>query len=86
MAKVAARDKGRSDQRARAGRIAAALAQLYPQARISLDFNDVLGNALVATILSAQCTDERVNKVSAALFEQVPDVAAMAAAPIEMVR
>ena len=85
VANVAGRDKSRNDQRARASRIAAALAQFYPQARISLDFNDAW-QCLVATILSAQCTDERVNKVTPALFEKIPDVAAMAAAPIEMVQ
>ncbi len=85
VADVATRAKGGNDRRARAGRIVAALAQLYPQARISLDFNDAW-QCLVATILSAQCTDERVNKVTPALFEKVPDVAAMAAAPIEMVQ
>ncbi|MCX6560883.1 MAG: endonuclease III [Candidatus Aminicenantes bacterium] len=35
---------------------------------------------LVATVLSAQCTDERVNKVTPALFRKYPDVAAIAAA------
>ena len=82
---MAAKDKGKNDQRARAGRIAAALAELYPQARISLDFNNAW-QCLVATILSAQCTDERVNKVTPLLFERIPDVAAMAAAPMEMVQ
>ena len=38
---------------------------------------------LVATILSAQCTDERVNMVTPALFARYPDAAAMAAAPVE---
>jgi endonuclease-3 len=82
---VAAKDKGKNDQRARAGRIAAALAELYPQARISLDFNNAW-QCLVATILSAQCTDERVNKVTPLLFERIPNVAAMAAAPMEIVQ
>ncbi|MBR9973991.1 MAG: endonuclease III [Bacteroidetes bacterium] len=38
---------------------------------------------LVATILSAQCTDERVNMVTPALFSRYPDAVAMAAAPVE---
>ncbi len=67
---------------ARAGRIAAQLAQLYPQARISLDFKTPW-QCIVATILSAQCTDQRVNQVTPALFREVPDIAAMAAIPIE---
>jgi endonuclease-3 len=85
VAGVAARDKSRNDQRARAGAIAAGLAELYPHARISLDFNNAW-QCLAATILSAQCTDERVNKVTPVLFEKIPDVAAMAAAPMEMVQ
>jgi len=80
-----AKSTSASDQRARAGRISATLAQLYPQARISLDFNDGW-QCLVATILSAQCTDERVNKVTPSLFEKIPDVAAMAGAPLEMIQ
>ena len=37
----------------------------------------------MATILSAQCTDQRVNQVTPALFREVPDIPAMAAIPIE---
>jgi endonuclease III len=81
---VASRDKAGNDQRARAERIAAALAELYPDAHISLDFSDAW-QCLVATILSAQCTDERVNRVTPALFEKIPDVAAMEATPVEMI-
>ncbi len=51
-----AKEESKSSQRARAGRIAATLAKLYPQARISLDFKTPW-QCLVATILSAQCTD-----------------------------
>ncbi len=65
--------------RQRARRIANRLARLYPQARISLDF-ETPWQCLVATILSAQCTDERVNKVTPALFARYPDAAATAAA------
>jgi endonuclease III len=56
----------------RAARIAAALARLYPEARISLDFKTPW-QCLAATILSAQCTDERVNRVTPALFVEFPD-------------
>src|SRR3984957_8321550 len=69
----------------RAARIATALAQLYPEARISLDF-ETPWQCLVATILSAQCTDERVNRVTPELFRQFSDVAAMAAAPRERIQ
>jgi endonuclease III len=64
----------------RAARLAAALARLYPEARISLDFTTPW-ECLVATILSAQCTDRRVNQVTPRLFAEVPDVRAMDAAP-----
>ena len=40
----------------------------------------------MATILSAQCTDERVNQVTPILFEEIPDVRAMAAAPLEPIQ
>jgi endonuclease III len=70
---------------ARAARLATALAALYPAARISLDF-ETPWQCLVATILSAQCTDERVNRVTPELFRQIPDIAAMAAAPIERIQ
>jgi endonuclease-3 len=69
---------------ARTLRIAAALARLYHEARISLDFTTPW-QCLVATILSAQCTDERVNRVTPDLFRKIPDIAAMAQAPSEEV-
>jgi len=68
----------------RAARIAAALARLYPEARISLDFTNPW-QCLVATILSAQCTDKRVNQVTPRLFAEVPDVRAMDAAAAERI-
>ncbi len=52
---------------------------LYPDAGCSLDHQDAY-QLLVATILSAQCTDERVNKVTPALFERFPDPASLAQA------
>ncbi len=68
----------------RAARLAAALARLYPEARISLDFTSPW-QCLVATILSAQCTDKRVNQVTPRLFAEVSDVRAMDAAPAERI-
>ena len=68
----------------RASRIGAALARLYPEARISLDFTSPW-QCLVATILSAQCTDKRVNQVTPRLFAEVPDARAMDAAPAERI-
>ncbi len=66
---------------ARAGRIAATLARLYPEARVTLDFKTPW-QLLAATILSAQCTDERVNVVTPALFRRYPDPQATAAADV----
>jgi endonuclease-3 len=55
------------------------LAERYPDAVIELDFRSPL-ELLVATILSAQSTDVRVNQVTPALFARYPDAAAYAAA------
>ncbi len=55
------------------------LHELYPDARCALDFATPL-ELLIATILSAQCTDQRVNMVTPALFASYPDAAAFAAA------
>ncbi len=51
----------------------------YPDAHCELDFTNPL-ELLVATILSAQCTDERVNQVTPALFARYPDARALAEA------
>ena len=53
----------------------------YPDAHCSLTFSTPL-ELLVATILSAQCTDERVNKVTPALFRKYPTAAHYAKAPL----
>ena len=55
------------------------LEQIYPDAICSLNY-DTTVQLLVATILSAQCTDERVNKVTPALFAKFPDAVALAGA------
>ena len=70
--------------RNRARRVVRLLAQAYPDARCALDYEGPL-QLLVATILSAQCTDTRVNMVTPALFVRYPDTAAFAAAkPCEL--
>lgn len=66
-------------RRARAARILAALRAGYPAATCALRHDSAL-QLLVATILSAQCTDERVNMVTPDLFRRYPDAAALAAA------
>lgn len=61
-----------------------ALEKLYPYAICSLNYTDAF-QLLIATRLSAQCTDARVNMVTPALFAAYPDAASMAKAPIESV-
>ncbi|SDX94471.1 DNA-(apurinic or apyrimidinic site) lyase /endonuclease III [Saccharopolyspora shandongensis] len=63
----------------RARRMLRALADAYPDAHCELDFETPLELA-VATILSAQCTDKRVNEVTPALFRRYPTAAAYAGA------
>ncbi len=58
-----------------------ALKKAYPEAYCSLDHGSPF-ELLMATILSAQCTDERVNMVTPALFRKYPGPAQMAAAPL----
>ena len=60
------------------------LAELYPDAHCALD-HDSAYQLLVATILSAQCTDERVNMVTPALFARYPTPADLAVADQEEV-
>ena len=59
-----------------------ALSALYPEARAELHFTNPY-ETLVAVMLSAQCTDKQVNKVTPALFERYPTVRDMAAASVE---
>lgn len=58
------------------------LKRLYPEAPCTLNYETPV-QLLVATILSAQCTDERVNQVTPELFRRFPDAAALAAANVE---
>ena len=55
------------------------LESLYPEAQIALNFSTDF-ECLVAVELSAQCTDKRVNEVTASLFKKYPSVEAFAAA------
>lgn len=63
----------------RARRMHRLLAERHPDAHCELDFTTPL-ELLVATVLSAQCTDARVNQVTPTLFARYPDAAAYAAA------
>ncbi|NES24653.1 MAG: endonuclease III, partial [Symploca sp. SIO3E6] len=71
-----------SAKQQRALEILIRLKQLYPEATCTLNYETPV-QLLVATILSAQCTDERVNQVTPDLFEQFPDAVAFANAEIE---
>lgn len=62
--------------------VLAELERLYPDARPELNFRNPY-ETLVAVMLSAQCTDKQVNKVTPALFERYPTAADMAAASVE---
>ena len=66
-------------KRARARKILQALERAYPDARIALNFGSPF-ELLVATILSAQCTDERVNMVTPGLFRVYPSARELARA------
>jgi endonuclease-3 len=61
-------------------RIIERLSRIYPAPRCALNHRNPL-ELLVATILSAQCTDERVNRVTPELFRRYPDAAALADVP-----
>jgi endonuclease-3 len=60
------------------------LTKEYPDARCELDFNSPL-ELLIATVLSAQCTDVRVNAVTPVLFNRFPTLETLAAAKLSEV-
>jgi endonuclease III len=74
-------DRKWTSKKKRALEVLLRLKRLYPDATCSLDYTTPV-QLLVATILSAQCTDERVNKVTPALFTRFPDARSMAYADI----
>ena len=65
--------KNAAERKARLARILAGLDKLYPDVKCALHHKDAW-QLLVATILSAQCTDERVNKVTPGLFKKYPTI------------
>ena len=73
------RPRSKAARIAAAGELYDALLATHPDAHCELDFQDPY-QLLVATILSAQCTDKRVNMVTPALFAAYPDAHALAAA------
>ncbi len=81
MSRRTAGRESRAGKLARTREILDRLAAEYPEARCALDHRSPL-ELLVATILSAQCTDARVNQVTPALFGRFPDAAAYATAAL----
>ena len=71
-----------ADAKRRAGQVVRALKKEYPEVHCALVHHSPF-ELLVATILSAQCTDARVNQVTPALFARYPDAKALAAAEPE---
>jgi len=69
-----------ADAKRHAAQVVRGLKKLYPEALCALQFRNPL-ELLIATILSAQCTDQRVNLVTPALFAAYPTAADYAAAP-----
>jgi endonuclease-3 len=65
--------------------VLAELERLYPETPIPLDHSDPF-TLLVAVLLSAQCTDERVNLVTPALFKRASDPVAMVEVPADEIR
>ncbi|MBQ6826755.1 MAG: endonuclease III [Thermoguttaceae bacterium] len=73
-----------TERRQLADRVFATLTERYPNPSCALDHRSPF-QLLVATILSAQCTDKRVNAVTPALFERFPTAEAFADAPVEAI-
>ena len=66
-----------AERKARTARIVRRIARAYPDVRIALRYRNPF-ELLIATILSAQCTDEKVNEVTRTLFERYPDAHTLA--------
>ena len=74
-----------SKKRKRMAYIVSILKQEYPDAHCSLEYKSSF-QLLVSTILSAQCTDERVNKVTKGLFSKYSTPIDFAQLPIEIIK
>lgn len=79
---MAARRESLKAKRERTAEIDLRLSRLYPNTRCALDFTNAY-ELLVATVLSAQCTDKRVNEVTPALFRRFPSARDLAGASLE---
>lgn len=78
-------DKPRLSKQEKANRIAGILEKLYPETPIPLDHRDPY-TLLVAVLLSAQCTDARVNQVTPHLFDLADNPFDMAERPVEQIK
>ena len=72
-------------KRERAASILVKLRKIYPTAKTSLDYRNPF-ELLIATLLSAQCTDKAVNKETPALFKAMPNATVMAKASVDEIR
>jgi endonuclease-3 len=81
---VARAPRTKAEKQAVAAIVLERLMAAYPDAHCELDHKNAF-ELLCATILSAQCTDARVNQVTPQLFARFPDAAALADAPLEEV-
>ncbi len=70
------------NERRRAAALCRLLAAAYPDSHPALHYRNPV-ELLIATILSARCTDEQVNRVTAGLFSRYPNAASLASAPLE---
>ena len=73
--------ESKKSKQERATRIVSTLAEVYPDAHCELNYTSPL-ELLIATILSAQCTDKQVNIVTVTLFKSYQSAQAFAEAPL----
>lgn len=85
MTKKTTRKRYTTALREKAAEIAVILESLYPDTPVPLDHRDEY-TLLVAVLLSAQCTDVRVNQVTPALFARAGDPEAMRTVPVEEIQ
>lgn len=81
----ACENTGRVTKQQRAQHVERRLAELYPETPIPLDHTDAF-TLLIAVLLSAQCTDVRVNQVTPALFKLADNPRDMMKVPVEKIR
>ncbi len=74
--------ESKADKKKRTGKIIRTLRKKYPEPRTALNYSNPI-ELLIATILSAQCTDKKVNEVTAELFEEYRTAEDWAEAPLE---